>query len=70
MQNFLGLAKGIFSEINADESMMIEPTLKGEVTEEREGQHEGLLQGNCLVTGFRIWNGRQGEVELVYFRVK
>jgi hypothetical protein len=46
------------------------PTLEGEVTEECEEQHEGRLQGNCPVTGFRIWDGRQGEVELVHFRVK
>ena len=63
-------AKGIFSETNADESMIIEPTLEDEVTEEREDQHERLLQENCPVTGFRIWEGRQGEVELVYFRLK
>ena len=42
----ISLAKGIFSETNANESMMSEPTSEDEVTEEREEQHEGRLQGN------------------------
>ena len=65
----ISLDHGTFSETKANESSISESALKSKEIDECEDQHEGQLQENCPVTGFRIWDGRQGEVELVYLRV-
>jgi hypothetical protein len=64
------LDHGTFSETKVDESIISESVLESKEIDECEDQHEGRLQENCPVTGFRIWDGRQGEVELVYLKVK
>jgi hypothetical protein len=66
----ISLTQGVFSETGAGESINVEPTVWDEATEEREENHEERFQGDCPIAGYCIWDGGQGESDIVYIKVQ